>query len=206
MAAGHYVIRWSGPNQNHALVSRVAHNGFSRSNGSTVSHQGRHHPLQSETQRLHNLLPVSLPPTFRRLQRLLDVHDSFPSWSAPPRRTRRLVSERDRKLPLPACAPTAASPRGISRGAHAPASRPRVPRRSKYAASIGRLAWRWGLATACRRSNPLDDIGAADRVDLWSGAVKRLVARAWRPLMQPSGSLGHCCFNCRGITFGSIES
>jgi hypothetical protein len=44
VAAGHDVIRGSGPNQKHALVSRVAHNGFSRSNGSTVSHQCRHHP------------------------------------------------------------------------------------------------------------------------------------------------------------------
>ena len=38
LAAGHDVIRGSGPNQKHALVSRVAQNGFSRSNGSTVSH------------------------------------------------------------------------------------------------------------------------------------------------------------------------
>src|SRR5262245_19549523 len=38
LAAGHDVIRGSGPNQKHALVSRVALGGFSRSNGSTVSH------------------------------------------------------------------------------------------------------------------------------------------------------------------------
>jgi len=44
VAAGHDVIRWSDPNQKHALVSRVALNGFSRSNGSPVSHQSRHHP------------------------------------------------------------------------------------------------------------------------------------------------------------------
>ena len=38
LAAGHDVIRGSGPNQGGALFPRVALGGFSRSNGSTVSH------------------------------------------------------------------------------------------------------------------------------------------------------------------------
>ncbi len=38
LAAGHDVIRGSGPNQGDALLNRVALHGFSRSNGSTVSH------------------------------------------------------------------------------------------------------------------------------------------------------------------------
>ena len=37
LAAGHDVIRGSGPNQKHALVSRVAHNGLPEQR-STVSH------------------------------------------------------------------------------------------------------------------------------------------------------------------------
>jgi translation initiation factor 2 gamma subunit (eIF-2gamma) len=38
LAAGHDVIRGSGPNQGAALMKRVALRGFSQSNGSTVSH------------------------------------------------------------------------------------------------------------------------------------------------------------------------
>src|SRR5271157_5301348 len=38
LAGGHDVIRGSGPNQGGALFIRVALGGFSRSNGSTVSH------------------------------------------------------------------------------------------------------------------------------------------------------------------------
>jgi hypothetical protein len=38
MAAGHDVIRGSGPNQGAALFNRMALHGFSQSNGSTVSH------------------------------------------------------------------------------------------------------------------------------------------------------------------------
>jgi hypothetical protein len=93
LAAGHDVIRGSGPNQGAALINRMALHGFSRSNGSTVSHQRRHHPLQ--------ILDASLtwpilyffiaePLTFnlplRETVRLADVHGRSPSWSAPPRR------------------------------------------------------------------------------------------------------------------------
>jgi hypothetical protein len=39
LAAGHDVIRGSGPNQRVALFPRVTLCGFSRSNGSTISHQ-----------------------------------------------------------------------------------------------------------------------------------------------------------------------
>src|SRR5262249_43094919 len=52
VAAGHDVIRGSGPNQKHALVRRVAHNGVSRSN-STLSHQRRHPPCNPRRNRLH---------------------------------------------------------------------------------------------------------------------------------------------------------
>ena len=38
LAAGHDVIRGSGPNQGTALMKRVTLRGFSQSNGSTVSH------------------------------------------------------------------------------------------------------------------------------------------------------------------------
>jgi Transposase zinc-binding domain len=38
LAAGHDVIRGSGPNQGAALMKRMALHGFSQSNGSTVSH------------------------------------------------------------------------------------------------------------------------------------------------------------------------
>lgn len=38
LAAGHDVIRGSGPNQGAALMRRVTLGGFSQSNGSTVSH------------------------------------------------------------------------------------------------------------------------------------------------------------------------
>src|SRR5262244_851492 len=38
LAAGHDVIRGSGPNQGAALKKRMALSGFSQSNGSTVSH------------------------------------------------------------------------------------------------------------------------------------------------------------------------
>jgi len=38
MAAGHDVIRGSGPNQGGALFPRVALGGFSQSNGAAVSH------------------------------------------------------------------------------------------------------------------------------------------------------------------------
>ena len=38
LAAGHDVIRGSGPNQGAALMKRMALGGFSQSNGSTVSH------------------------------------------------------------------------------------------------------------------------------------------------------------------------
>ena len=56
LAAGHDVIRGSGPNQGGALFPRVALGGFSRSNGSTVSHPS-FSPLQFETLHLHSSIP-----------------------------------------------------------------------------------------------------------------------------------------------------
>src|SRR5215472_1186185 len=65
------------------------------------------------------------------------VRGSSPSWLAPPRRCAPSCWQLQPQQPLPACAPIAVSPTDISRGAHAPASRPRTLRRSVCAANIG---------------------------------------------------------------------
>jgi Transposase zinc-binding domain len=93
LAAGHDVIRGSGPNQGAALINRMALHGFSRSNGSTVSHQRRHHPLQILDASLTSPIlyffidePLTFNFPLRETVRLSDVHGRSPSWSAPPRR------------------------------------------------------------------------------------------------------------------------